>query len=217
MIAYVEEFTILDCPYGIEDYADGKPKNDHFMPSDFKAGKRKRFNCWTGGCGIGSFDTIEEARLRLVAHAQNALDQKEREARSDIYDVEEGRRDLGKMFATPKSGDSTVMHVVDTSAPMTGDSPDQLMPGRAMTADEIESIFASLDAINRRMTDESEESLPPLRLRASWKHTIHGGGMKHGEIVGYIAEGGRASAIIRENKRLTTVYIADIVETKFIK
>lgn len=67
MVHHIEKYTIRGSSYGIEDREDGRHDADHFFPDDKT---RKRFSCWVGGCGIGQFDTLEEARTKLIDHAR---------------------------------------------------------------------------------------------------------------------------------------------------
>lgn len=68
-VTYREEFVIDGNCFGIEDYKDGLPDKQHFMPFKFREGKAKRFHCWLGGCGIGEFDTIQQARQHVYNYA----------------------------------------------------------------------------------------------------------------------------------------------------
>jgi len=62
-ITFLETYIIPgDCEYNIEDY---EQEGEHFFPKSYTNGKVKRFRLWRGGCGIGSFDSIEEARKML--------------------------------------------------------------------------------------------------------------------------------------------------------
>jgi hypothetical protein len=58
---YKEKFVVRGTTYGIEDYEQKGVK--HFMPHL----KHKRFHNWAGGCGIGDYDTIADARGALLA------------------------------------------------------------------------------------------------------------------------------------------------------
>ena len=64
MVAFIETYDMLGSKYSIEDLEDGRPMEEHFMGGD----ARQRFSCWVGGCGIGQFDTLEEARTRIRDH-----------------------------------------------------------------------------------------------------------------------------------------------------
>lgn len=69
-VTYRESFNIPGCPnLGIEDYDDGLPDEQHFMRGEAK----KRFQLWSGGCGIGTADTIEEARRKIFDYAMQYL------------------------------------------------------------------------------------------------------------------------------------------------
>lgn len=68
-VHYIEEFTILDKPFGIEDYKDGRPPSEHF----FVDGVTKRYQLWSGGCGIGTASTLHEARGKIHQHAFNMI------------------------------------------------------------------------------------------------------------------------------------------------
>lgn len=71
---YVETFVVPrgrhDCTYGIEDF---EVPGDHFMPFRYENGECKRFMLWSGGCGIGEADTLEEARQLLQAFIVSQL------------------------------------------------------------------------------------------------------------------------------------------------
>jgi len=66
MSCYIETFVIDGTTYGIEDYKDGRPPEDHFMADRAK----KRYKCWKGGCGVGDRDTLEQARKLIYDYAQ---------------------------------------------------------------------------------------------------------------------------------------------------
>ena len=65
MAFYLENYLIDGMRYGIEDYKDGRPADEHFFFEDFASGKSKRFRCWRGGCGFAQHDTLDEARVAI--------------------------------------------------------------------------------------------------------------------------------------------------------
>jgi hypothetical protein len=71
MGCYVEEYEILGRSFGIEDYKDGRPADQHFMADIAKREKWPRFKCWTNGCGFDRTDTLAEARNRVLVYARD--------------------------------------------------------------------------------------------------------------------------------------------------
>jgi hypothetical protein len=66
-VTYLETFRIRGLPtLGIEDY---EQPGEHFMPNS----DHKRYQLWSGGCGIGQADTLEEARNKVLAFAKLRL------------------------------------------------------------------------------------------------------------------------------------------------
>lgn len=68
MITYVEEYRILNIRCGIED----KDSNNPSIILD-------RLHIWFGGCGIGSADTLPNARSILYGHIQALIARRTRE------------------------------------------------------------------------------------------------------------------------------------------
>lgn len=64
-IPYVEIYIINGTKYGIEDYKDGRPDSEHFMPDK----TRPRYMLWRGGCGIGQHGTLGGTRMDIFNHA----------------------------------------------------------------------------------------------------------------------------------------------------
>lgn len=69
MIAYIESFSLAGMKVSIEDYKDGKPKDDHFMPEQ----ATKRFRLWSGGSSFGQASSLQEARKAVYDYAQMKL------------------------------------------------------------------------------------------------------------------------------------------------
>ena len=67
---YLETYVVNRTRYGIEDY---KQKGvEHFMPES--CAKNGRFHLWSGGCGIGYKDTLQDARFELLKYIhENAI------------------------------------------------------------------------------------------------------------------------------------------------
>jgi len=68
-VAYIETFVIMDSEFGIEDYKDGRPDEEHFMADKFRKREYKRFHMWRNGCGIGQAKTLQEARKKIHDYA----------------------------------------------------------------------------------------------------------------------------------------------------
>src|SRR3990167_3640218 len=78
MTNYIEEFTILNRRYGIEDY---KSPGDHFMQD--KA--THRYQLWAGGCGVDNADSLKEARDKLFSHVISDVTAKKDKAIKDLH------------------------------------------------------------------------------------------------------------------------------------
>jgi len=79
-VAYIETFVILGSEFGIEDYKDGRPDEDHFFPENFRARKRKRFMLWRNGGGFGQASTLKQARQMVYDYAAEIAHQRRRDA-----------------------------------------------------------------------------------------------------------------------------------------
>jgi hypothetical protein len=84
---YIEEYKINGRVYGIEDNQDGEV---HY----FTEGK-KRYNTWVGGCGIGSFDELEDARRVLWTYARGDINRKLLNLEDDMSNLVADRHKLG--------------------------------------------------------------------------------------------------------------------------
>jgi hypothetical protein len=78
MTKYIEKYEVPgDSFYGIEDYADGQPDENHFFPDNYKKGNSERFMLWRGGCGIGQASTLQMARTMLFKFIRGRLQLKQ--------------------------------------------------------------------------------------------------------------------------------------------
>lgn len=89
---YVEIYQIGDARYGIEDYEDGQPAENHFMGNRYGTGKTgdpgRRFQVWRNGGGIKKADTIEQARYFIFEDARQRLSVDFLVLRDDLRAVE---------------------------------------------------------------------------------------------------------------------------------
>lgn len=77
MTKYIEKYEVPgDSFYGIEDYLDGQPMKDHFFGYKFDKDRDPRYLLWRGGCGIGTAETINEARGKLFRFIRDRINQK---------------------------------------------------------------------------------------------------------------------------------------------
>lgn len=89
MSNYRERFVIPGLPdLGIEDCTS---PGDHLMPNRIGP----QFQLWSGGCGIGSRDTIAEARAHIHLFACYRLNRRILEAKQQLATLEESRDALG--------------------------------------------------------------------------------------------------------------------------
>ena len=65
----VEEYQVGNIHLYIEDYKDGAPKSAHFFPDHYK----ERYHCWVNGGGLGTHNTLPEARKELLRWAKLRL------------------------------------------------------------------------------------------------------------------------------------------------
>lgn len=76
---YIESFVVCGRLYGIEDYEDGQPMEDHFFGYKYKSGEAgdngKRYKCWSGGSWGKPAETLEEAREFLAEHIVGRLEE----------------------------------------------------------------------------------------------------------------------------------------------
>jgi hypothetical protein len=93
-VDYIETFKILYNTFGIEDHKDGKGKDKHFFHEDFILGKRKRFEDWRSGCGIGEFDTLEQAKKHLLAYVSADLNERMEKLIHDLEEVFAAKKQL---------------------------------------------------------------------------------------------------------------------------
>jgi hypothetical protein len=84
MSRYIEQFRIDDQTYGIEDYQDGRPMDEHFMGHNYKKGKDTRYHLWRNGCGFGRATTLKRARQLVFDFAKENLISKRNKARSEF-------------------------------------------------------------------------------------------------------------------------------------
>ncbi len=64
---YLEEYSIGDSTFKIEDYEDGQPADVNFMAMY----PHKRFRLWMNGGGVDQFDTLSEAKAALFKYASD--------------------------------------------------------------------------------------------------------------------------------------------------
>lgn len=81
-IIYIERFEIDGGTWGIEDFEDGRPAEDHFMADR----QTTRYKCWHNGCGIGNFKTLDLARRAIVDYALHKAEKKRDEAARSLAD-----------------------------------------------------------------------------------------------------------------------------------
>jgi hypothetical protein len=76
-----EEFKVLDYSYGIEDF---KSPGEHFFDGLTGIGGKPlpRFMLWTGGCVIGHFEDLKEAREYLFDYIRMEFRRKRAEAKA---------------------------------------------------------------------------------------------------------------------------------------
>jgi hypothetical protein len=90
IITYLESYLIPGLgELNIEDY---NQSGDHFMPEK----KHKRFQCWSGGCGIGQYDTLDVARQNLFRYARDTLLNKESTLIENLHEIRDSLDKLSK-------------------------------------------------------------------------------------------------------------------------
>lgn len=94
-VAYIEAFEIFGSQYGIEDYKDGRPDEDHFMAEKFRARQYKRFHMWRNGCGIGQAKTLKEARQVILEYALDDINRQLTKAQQVFTSAEATLKKLG--------------------------------------------------------------------------------------------------------------------------
>jgi hypothetical protein len=71
-VPYIETFQIAGVTYGVEDFQDGRPAEEHFMSKNQRPSHR--YKPWANGCGIAQgFATLDEARMSIYAHAKKRV------------------------------------------------------------------------------------------------------------------------------------------------
>lgn len=85
MSCYIETFKINGTTYGIEDYEDGRPMEDHFFGHTYKSGGCNRFRLWRGGCGFGQATTLKKAREEVFHYAMSELTRKRNQAKTEMH------------------------------------------------------------------------------------------------------------------------------------
>lgn len=98
MVDYVETYVIDGVTWGIEDY---EAPGDHFFPFGYKKGSRKRFNIWRGGGGCGNFDTLDQARKRLLEYATQLAVNDKQELSAKLHMVDQALFLLSYAGLTP--------------------------------------------------------------------------------------------------------------------
>ena len=96
MTDYRETYEFADTTYGIEDH---EQPGDHFFPQDYASGKSKRFHNWCGGGGIGSHDTLREARIHLLNYALSKFDNEVKKIQSRLSEIEEAVKEINNIQA----------------------------------------------------------------------------------------------------------------------
>lgn len=105
MTAYIESYRIRGTLWGIEDHEDGKPAKEHFFHAEFLAGRRKRFECWSGGGGFGQCDTLEEAQALLRGYLRQRTEEDRKKAIQTVSDCDDVLEALQEPLARFRTGD----------------------------------------------------------------------------------------------------------------
>ena len=92
MSNYIEEAEIAGMSFGIEDHAS--PGKHFFNGAEYKKDKSKRFQMWTGGCGIGYAKTINDARKELLAYVVMQLRERIVKAQLEINECDAAIRQI---------------------------------------------------------------------------------------------------------------------------
>lgn len=88
MVPYIETFKVPHLgEFGIEDYEDGRPIEEHFFGKDYVRGKSHRYRIWWNGGGCGLSSNYEEIKSSLQIIIKCHVEKRLRIIQNEVMDL----------------------------------------------------------------------------------------------------------------------------------